>query len=476
VPKLQVETTITDDGVYRFSIPVRAEGKASKGGLRIVIPAQIARGLRHMGWGGKHLHVRLVDSDATWIAWTRPHPKSVTVALPKRLRGDVQAGDSVEVEIFDPSLQRCTSDDVLSRESCIDWAAAIPHDQYFAIEESNGTLAIHSRHEEPFLMKRYSPLGSTAWLLGFYLADGNKTTVDWTVCNKNPLILEEVARCLELMGIERSRAYLEVIHGREQPDKEAVATFAPTGIRVSTVRVQRSKKGGNEAAIMHLPRPLLRMTLAILGQALEGDLIDRMARHGCKQFALGFLDGDGTVTIHSTTVALRLSGPDGHQLTGERALLRGFSWEPKGARPKSASDGLCRTLRVGEGVALLLSGGFRFSLSRARLFFAIERNLGALPMLARRKGAAPFAHEEALAITGRPKLLQRWGLLCYRGGRVTLTPGALNTCRGWEQLTSEYDALLACKKRWVPLLGKKGHAYPLRQSEVIAEKGNRDST
>ena len=56
-------------------------------------------------------------------------------------------------------------------------------------------------------------------------------------------------------------------------------------------------------------------------------------------------------------------------------MIHGFGWADKGVAFISESYGIRRTMTAGEGVDLLLAGGFRFSLSRARLFGAMDSRI-----------------------------------------------------------------------------------------------------
>jgi hypothetical protein len=98
-----VKTVIPDAGVFRFETVARLEGR---GGLRVAIPAPIVRGLAHLGWGGKRLHARLVDSGQRFIADVRPHPSATMIALPKSLRGGIEAGEIVKLEVWTTEVKR----------------------------------------------------------------------------------------------------------------------------------------------------------------------------------------------------------------------------------------------------------------------------------------------------------------------------------------------------------------------------------
>ncbi len=87
-----MQTSIPNDGVFKFDVAVR------HGGLRVAIPAPIVRGLVHVGWQGRWLDVLLSD-DQRFKAAVRPHPTAVMFALPKRFCGALIPGDRIHLEI-----------------------------------------------------------------------------------------------------------------------------------------------------------------------------------------------------------------------------------------------------------------------------------------------------------------------------------------------------------------------------------------
>jgi hypothetical protein len=98
-----VKTVIPDAGVFRFEAVARLEGR---GGLRVAIPAAIVRGLMHLGWAGKQLDIRLLDSGQRFVAAARPHPSATMIALPKALRGGISAGEVVKLEVWTTDVKR----------------------------------------------------------------------------------------------------------------------------------------------------------------------------------------------------------------------------------------------------------------------------------------------------------------------------------------------------------------------------------
>lgn len=95
MPRRIVRTIIPSNGIFSVEVIVRGEGDGR--GLRVAVPAAIIRGLVHLGWTGRWLDVKLGEEH--FKAAVRPHPTSVMFALPKKHRGQVQAGDRVLLEI-----------------------------------------------------------------------------------------------------------------------------------------------------------------------------------------------------------------------------------------------------------------------------------------------------------------------------------------------------------------------------------------
>lgn len=415
MPRLTVNTEISSDGVYRYEIKARKEGKGD--GMRIVVPSQIIRGLKHLGWGGKWLHIRM-NGEGAFIGSTRPNQKSVTLALPKWCRGEIQIGDIVQLEIRDPSDWRCTAT-VPIVDYGIDWAALCPSET-FPVDE-NGTLVLHGRYRQPFKMLRVTPFAEMIWLMGFYQADGvrAKNAMDWSLSNKHAPLLARCIECLGAMGINRDRLYLEITYGTHQKAEETRPIYESLGVDIAAVRMRKSGKGGSENGVLHVrnSKPLLNMTKDLLDRmGRDNGMIESLPRHAARQLGIGSLDGDGTITITRNSVDLRLSGPERDQLATCRALVYGFDWTPMKLNFRSESDGFRRRMTAKEGVDLLLGGGFRYSLSRARLLNAMD---------------------------------------------------GIN-CAGWDLLKPELSLLN--KTDWRSGLGVKGIPYPLNQKNVVTEQ------
>jgi hypothetical protein len=242
VPPRIVQTIIPDEAVFRCQTTARAEGKKEKGGLRVAVPAPVVRGLTHLGWGGKWLHVRL--KNARWIAAVRPHPTATMFALPKWCRGDVVTGDEIELELFDAEHVRCQCRGLLDeKQKRIDWTAVVPDDA-FPIEESNDVLAVHTRYAPPFRLRRFAELSTAQTFLGMYPGDARAKT--WQIMCHDWSRIEAVVTVLDALGIPRERIVI-----RQRGDAWALRVEASrpfvqmtTGLRAA-FRIREKRETAN---------------------------------------------------------------------------------------------------------------------------------------------------------------------------------------------------------------------------------------
>lgn len=100
MPRRCITTVIPHDCVFRFDARVRIESSGARAGLRVTIPPAVLRGLGHLGWGGGALSVKL--GDQSFAGRLRRQGASMVLALPRRHRGNIVAGDRVTIELRDP--------------------------------------------------------------------------------------------------------------------------------------------------------------------------------------------------------------------------------------------------------------------------------------------------------------------------------------------------------------------------------------
>ena len=436
-------------GALRFVAVARREGTARKGGLRVVIPAADARAMRRLGWSGWVRVTLSAPGSSPFFAVVRQVTASsghvvASVALPVHSRGAVAAGDELDVSLEEGEPLR-TAPGPLWGPAGLDWAAVVP-DDVFATQDGD-QLVIHSRYERPFRLKRHTAVDRTFWLLGFYQAEGNKggTAQAWTVANRNPDLLRAVVELLAGWGLGAERLKAEVVAGFEQPLDVARAIFEPVGVDITTVRAQKGKRH-NESASLYVrsSKPFLQMTRAVLGELVDDDLLGRLPAEAARDFALGFLDGDGTITLQRSAVALRAGGSEREQRAVVAALRRGFGWDIGGSFSPNASVGYLTTLDAPKALDLAFAGAFRYSMSRARLLYGTEERTAGLRDLYDRFGDAEFGMAEALRAgvrCGHISACRRWAYVEGEPERLRFTQRGIDVAVRFAKLAEELQAL-----------------------------------
>jgi hypothetical protein len=368
----------------RFTAKVRREGKD---GRVVAIPIKIVRALARHGWDRTWIEITV--GNHTWIAKARPGGASTIVALPRMYGGwDYEPGQRIDANVVDPGPRRCNPGPLFSSGGDLDWSAALPDDCF--AEQDCHALVLHTKYAAPFRMRRMQPRDAF-WILGAYQAEGSKgkTANDWSIANKSPAFIRKVGEQLALCGIDASRFWLEIIHDKTQNPDDACAPYRDLGIDIRRTQV-RSDKGfkGSEAAVIHMreSKCLLRMYRAALKEIVDGDGIDRMSAEQAREFAIGYLDGDGCVVWSTKGTAniiqLRFSGRYNERHAALRAVKKGFEWKRKRtkAQDRSARDGgMILSLTTNEALDMLLTDAFVDSFSRVRLLQGVvhrTRNIG----------------------------------------------------------------------------------------------------
>lgn len=420
-----------------FYAPVTLEGSRSQN-MRVTVPRAVVqalavKGFRAPGW------VRFSGAGGQpFFTWARRPPSraSVDVGLPARLFSKDLARTviSCSIENAEPYRARPWTD-----KEGFDWLPLVDA-RYFPTETLDGRLVLHNQYEEPFVMRRVTDLGSTYRLLGWYQAEGSKSAqaTDFSFATSNPEPLRFYAEQLGLWSVEKNRLALEVLREEKQPASEARAIYEDIGVEIVAERV-RTGRGGN-AAVLHVKKstPLLRLVRAALTQVFKCEWPNKEA---AVQYALGWLDGDGTITrTGPTTVELRLAGlEDEHRVT-KHALQNAFGWEQKGSGYIDNKQGTRITLAALNMLQLLDAGAFKFSMSYVRLLLAFDERTRGL-----REGQTTGGYV-------------RWGLLRSGGA---LTPLGATVCDGHEKWRSEIEKARQLRATAPLLFGVKGVANPL---------------
>lgn len=360
--------------MLRFRALVTKEGsKASS--IRVTVPKKTVAALRLPApcW----VRIR-VNGGSALFAWARrpPSRNSVDVGLTQRHFPISMAGTEVDVDIEHAEPYRAVA---WTGQHGFDWLPFVPPEHYFPTETIDGKMLLHNRYEEPFVMKRVTPLPETYRMLGVYQAEGSKSldAPDFSLGNSNALLLVHIVELLGTWGLDRSRLALEVL--REPGADPAVTRTAYEQLGVEIVAERVRTGPGGKAATLHVRKsqPLLRLVKAALAKVFDEKFPSEEA---AREYALGWLDGDGSITVlkpipgrRGHCLELRLAGYEAEQNVVLRALHYGFGWRTKGGSFTDVRWHRTRSLDVREGAELALAGAFRFSLNRVRLLYEIER-------------------------------------------------------------------------------------------------------
>jgi hypothetical protein len=419
-----------------FKAVIAKEG-SSPPGMKITIPQPVLRVLAETGikppcWIKLH-----VVGYAPIFAFLRRAPSrtSVDLCLPRWHFSTLAFGVEIEVAIEDAIPYRARGD-----AAAFDWLPYVDESRYFPTTEGN-LLALQSRYEAPFFLQRSTPLEATYWLLGFYQAEGSKSqgAPDFMLANTNAALLRKTADTLALWGINHTRQYIEVLHAPGESAKQAEATYASIGLRVAATRC-RTGKGGH-AAVLHVSKSqvLQRLICAVL------DRIDFPTPEAARAYAIGWLDGDGTITVMDNAVEMRLAGLIHEHEIMSKAFAAGFSWSPKSWRYAGSKQGTHITLRADEMLDLLDSSAFAFSMSHVRLLLGFDERVRRL-------------HEVHAGTHNGAGGYRRWGLVDGDGFLTKKGEALLDGHKRWAQKINEARRLEATSPH---LFGVKGVPNPL---------------
>lgn len=315
-------------------------------------------------------------SGEAFIAHARRGATKYDVAVPKRHQSGLQVGEQLEVVLRDPEPRRAASRKIFSPDG-IDWAAAAP-DLVLPIQEGE-SLVLHSRYEEPFTLKRLTPYADIMWLLGFYYAEGSKSgrATDWCLAGRNLPSLEEVVKGLGCLGVGKDRLYAEALFGKTQTATEIEAKYRALGLEITAIR--KRPGAGYDAGVLHVRRSLnLKRMFDQVYQELEAHGWENLPEQACRDFAFGFLEGDGSVVLYETGMVLSFVGADETQsklVLG--ALNKAMGWGREHENVKSLSSGGGDEQRFSidalQAARLLHMRVFERVSSHERLVFGLKR-------------------------------------------------------------------------------------------------------
>lgn len=357
--------------MLRFRAPVTKEGSKSSS-IRVTVPKKTVAALQLPApcW----VRIRVNGSEPVF-AWARrpPSRSSVDVGLTQRVFPLSLAKKEVAVEIEDAKPYRAL---MWTPQKGFDWLRFVEDVHYFPTETVDGRLLLHNRHEEPFALKRITPLWETYRMLGLYQAEGSNsdTSVDFSYANTNAALVQHSIGLLRTWGLERDRLALTVLREDDEDPAEARAAYACLGLPPVAERVRSG--AGEHAALIQVRKsmPLFRLT----SRAIEHIFMNPFPTPDlARAFALGWLDGDGTITRRRRTGQeggsddLVLCGLEDEHVVVKRALADAFGWTyENGSYYKGSDEGTRITLRMHEMVDLLDADAFEFSMNRVRLFLA----------------------------------------------------------------------------------------------------------
>lgn len=361
-----------------FRARVRTEG-SKQSSILVTVPVPIARRLMGSGWKAPGwLRVTIAGYAPSFVfgRWPPSRPCLDFTLTARTFSFDLVGTElDVAVESAEPYRAREWTD----REG-FDWLPLVDIEHYFPTESLDGRLSLHNKYEEPFVMKRVTPVAETYRLLGLYQAEGSKgkTAVDFSMGSTNAALVRYTTELLTTWGLGPDRQYIEILYktgGGATERAEAEKLFGDLG-RVAAVREHTR---GEAAVILHVQRskPLLRLTRSALAKVFAGPFPTEVT---ALAYALGWLDGDGFITITrqtNYTFELRFAGYEDEQAVALRGLQQAFGWT-RGNNPFGgirAHTG--RTLALHEAAQLAVAGAFRFSMSRARLIYALDERLKA---------------------------------------------------------------------------------------------------
>jgi len=451
--------------VHSFDAHVVLEGRsASRYRSRLItIPAPVVRaaeteGLLFPGW----IRLHIDSSPPVFVRSRRTRSADhAVVVLPTWRFGRLPRGRLVHC-----GIESATPWQARSRHSKqFDWLD-YQRDSNLLATDQNGELTIHYRRD-PFTLRRHPDFLAMYWLLGLYQAEGSKKAGnEWSVVSSNARILRTVVETLNKTGISNERMALEVLHHKADSAAAARAEFAAVGPRITNVRSRTAhkkwKNSGNRGGVLHVKMSMqfYRMTMCALQDVLaDGGTFP--SRAAARAFALGWLEGDGSVSINKTVIRLRLHGTRDETKAVLRALEYGFNWPSKRGAFKSYTHETSISAR--QAADLASAGAFRFSMNRARLLYGLLQNTETLRAVYARWPRRRFAFAEARAVglSGVANLVRRRSLV-HAAERFWLTPASRALCGTIATLMPEIETL----RRFSPserlgVTGKKCAAYPI---------------
>lgn len=421
-----------------------------------------ARGIREAGWP-EAVHVRITTHNQVsfeFVSRIRVLTSGVAqIPVLKKYCDHVALGEDFRVEIR--PLRDTATETV--EQGCIDLLRFAPPG---VIEHPPGTLLIRALRTELYF-KRYVDARAAAWFLGFYLAEGSKgaTANDVTLTQVNPYQLAEYVRVLKLFFRFADRSLSLEIKFTESDSTDAVRTFSIVPLVPSAVYPKKGEARSAGTVRIRGSEILLSLIRNWTQAVLDGSYVLEPAE--ARSFALGFLDGDGGVTV-GTSIELDVCDERNEVISRVmRSLETGFDWtlyQEKSTRPGKFC-GSIRPLKPVEIGDLACAGAFRHTMARAKLVLALEDRTARTRALWTKYGRT-FIGQTAIADGFELYGLSRFGHADKTDDVYTLTDATIRSFQAYTELKTEIEAM---KKHAPPdgVTRKKGERNPLIEKVVI---------
>jgi len=257
-----------------------------------------------------------------------------------------------------------------------DWASVT----FDGLRVFEGEYMLLPTQRSQLKLLRRPPTAAMLWLLGFWLADGDKNALGFTATNKSRVTLGKMRDALIAIGASSSDLHLAIIHGVASRER-AEAYYARLGIKLGALRhdpghinaagnnVQREYSGSLSLSGSSGFVALMRSAAAQLKpEAISSDA--RLA------FLIGFLDGDGTVTLGKPPVLVASCAtlPEAELVASlVDDYLGRESVSP--LKERGGCYAVVRTLTSFAAARLIADGAFTANMSRPRLFHFAHRVL-----------------------------------------------------------------------------------------------------
>lgn len=375
-------------GVLDLKCAFAKAGSAVKGGLAIYLPSAYTRGLLESGWSD-NIEVELTLVSGEHVAWPamlhRTH-----CAVAKSDRRETRTNFWVLKDMVD-KYSLCSGQTVLVRMRqqvklvptandssgrLFDWVSVLDRSVLYA-ERELGVLTILGAHKTVrFDMNRYADALTVARFCGVYEAEGSKseTGLAPTLSNTNLGLIRWLRDvCLVHFGLDGFIINVRYTPERTPRDKaielvKDALGVEPRGVyantNISTVAVEIVFPGGLTFRNMILKAcELLKSGQAPLAWQRE--------------YVLGFLDGDGTITSRGPQqgVYLGVAGTPDEMKLFSQLVCRQFGWD---CTSVPGAESWLKSLSAPRGVQLLAAGAFPFSASRGRLLVSVAETMDRL--------------------------------------------------------------------------------------------------